>query len=267
MNTTAIRRQTVRIAALGAIVAASALGAYAMQSSPARATVAVPAPALHFAPAPIKPGTPAVPTCSKPAPTSPAGYAAMFAALPAQQWGAGDVSISVQVGSRSVWLYGDTLSTGRFVHSTAVTQDRGCLHVSNGGAQLLPNDDASHIYWIESAAATRGGLAITARSIHLTGSGVWAFADAGFSRTAIVGLSAAGDLTFDHWLAPVISPAPNPGPMYSFGDGNAHHFGYARHTHVEAHLANGQILVTTCQNWDDRYPTFAEYRPIFSSQP
>ena len=69
-----------------------------------------------------------------------------------EQWGAADVSISVQLlDGRALWLYGDTFSTKRFVHSTAIVQDRGCLHVANAGDQLLPNDDDTHIYWIHDA--------------------------------------------------------------------------------------------------------------------
>jgi hypothetical protein len=61
-------------------------------------------------------------SCAKKAPTSAARYAALFAALPVKEWGAADGSISVKVAARSVWFYGDTFSTGRFLHSTAITQ-------------------------------------------------------------------------------------------------------------------------------------------------
>jgi hypothetical protein len=201
--------------------------------------------------------------CSKPAPSTAAGFATMFGQLPVQQWAAADVSISVPIAAhRSVWLYGDTFSTGRFVHSTAITQTGGCLHVSHAGAQLLPNDDAQHIYWINSATPRTGGLAIVARAITLTpGGGVWGFRDGGYSRTAYASVSAAGDVTFVRWIAKTISTAPNPGPLYSFGP---HHFGYARHTHPEFHLTSGEMLVTTCQNWDNGLHPAADYRPIFS---
>jgi hypothetical protein len=200
--------------------------------------------------------------CTKPAPTTAKGYAAMFAAVPTSQWGAGDVSISVPLAERSVWLYGDTFSAGRFVHSTAIVQDRGCLHVSHGGAQLLPNDDARHIYWIDSATGHGSTLTIQARAITLTGTGAWAFRDGGHTRTASASVSAAGDVSFVRWTADHESPAPNPGPMYPYGP---HHFGYGRHIHPEARLASGRVLVTVSQNWDDGvlHP-FADYRPIFS---
>jgi hypothetical protein len=110
----------------------------------------------------------------------------MFAALAITVWGAADGSISVKVGATSVWLYGDTFSTGRFVLSTAIAQDHGCLHVSHGGAQLLPNDNATHIYWIKSAVAvspTR--VDVRARTVTLTGTRPWAFKNGGFDRAAV----------------------------------------------------------------------------------
>jgi hypothetical protein len=208
---------------------------------------------------------PAPASCVKKAPPTAAGYAAMFAALPITVWGAADGSISVKVGARSGWLYGDTFSTGRFAHSTAITQDHGCLHVSHGGAQLLPNDNATHIYWIESAVAvspTR--VDVRARTITLTGTKAWAFKDGGFDRTAVTQLNAAGDLTFAYWGAKAATPVPDPGPMYLYGP---HHFGYGRRTHPELKLAGGRMLVTTAQNWDDGvlHPT-ATYRPLFTER-
>jgi hypothetical protein len=203
--------------------------------------------------------------CAKKAPSKAAGYAAMFAALPTRVWGAADVSISVKVGARSVWLFGDTFSDGRIAHSTAVIQDRGCLHVSDGGAQLLPNDDARHIYWIQSAVAVSATrVDVRARAITLTGTRAWAFKDGGFDRIAITRLNRAGDLTFVRWGAKVATPVPDPGPMYVYGP---HHFGYGRSTHPELKLASGRMLVTTCQNWDDgvlRGP--AAYRTVFNER-
>ena len=204
-------------------------------------------------------------SCTKKAPVKALGYAAMFAALPTRVWGAADVSISVKVGTRSVWLFGDTFSDGRLAHSTAITQDRGCLHVSHGGAQLLPNDDARHIYWIQSAVAVSATrVDVRARTITLTGTSAWAFRDGGFDRIAVTRLNRAGDLTFAYWGAKVATPVPDPGPMYVYGP---HHFGYGRRTHPELKLASGRMLVTTCQNWDDgvlRRP--AAYRTFFTER-
>lgn len=208
---------------------------------------------------------PSVSVCHKPAPTSADGYAAMFAALPVSEWGAADVAISVPLGRRSVWLFGDTLSTRRFVHSTAIIQDKGCLHVSHAGAQLLPDDDPAHIYWIISARAVDStSLAVLARAITLVGKGAWDFRDGGHSRTAHVDVDAQGDASFIRWVSDKNCAAPDPGAMYRIDD-RPHHFGYARNTHPEAHLASGRTLVTTCQNWDDGMPhPFADYRPIFT---
>ncbi len=203
--------------------------------------------------------------CGKRAPGTAAGYAAMFAALPVKAWGAADVAASIKMGTRSVWLFGDTFSTGRFAHSTAVTQNRGCLHVSHGGAQLLPNDNRTHIYWIESAVAVSATrLDIRARTITLTGTGAWAFKDGGFSRVAVTRLNAAGDLTFSAWKPKFAAPVPDPGPMYVYGP---HHFGYGQRTHPELKLTRGTMLVTTGQNWDDgvlRPP--AAYRMTFTER-
>lgn len=205
--------------------------------------------------------------CSRPAPATAKGYAAMFAALPVAQWGAGDVSLSVPLrGGADVWLYGDTFSAGRFVHSTAIVQRGGCLHVSHAGAQLLPNDDERHIYWIDSAMAHDHGLLINARAITLTGLGAWDFHDGGHTRTAYATVSSAGDVTFVRWTADRRGQAPDAGPMLHL-DNRPHHFGYGRRAHPEVRLADGRILVTTCQNYDDGilHP-FADYRPIFSEQ-
>ena len=201
--------------------------------------------------------------CATLAPDSARGYAALWDTIPASQWGAADLSISVPLADgRVVWLYGDTMSAGRFVHSTAITQDAGCVHVSHAGAQLLPDDDAQHIYWIQSAAATEDGLAITARSVVLTGSGVWGFRDGGFSRIATVRVDASGDVTFATWGPKITSKAPNPGSLYPL-PGKCH-FGYSKQTHPQAALASGKTLVTMAQNWDCGQHPLSAYRPLWS---
>lgn len=210
--------------------------------------------------------------CPVPAPSSAAGFTALWDTLPLEQWGAGDIGLSVPVGAdRSVWLYGDTWEAhpNGFVHSTAITQTGGCLHVSHAGAQVLPNDDATHIYWVHDARPTFGGLLIRARSIALTGTGPWDFRDNGYWRTALAWLSPAGDLTFARWATgPVYSPAPDPGPMIDCeapAPPVPHHYCYDRFSHPEYRLADGNLLVTTSQNWDDAtWHGFDAYRPIFS---
>lgn len=224
--------------------------------------------------------------CTAPAPSTAAGYARLFARVPTAQWGAADLALTVPVGGRSVWLFGDTFSggpdgTGRFVHSTAIVQHRGCLHVSRQGAQLLPDDRVelrptrahpSRIYWITSGRArTATSLEITARSIVVFGTGAWDFRDGGVSRTALVRLGRSGDLTFHGWIRSERTPPPDAGPLINCDAPKAprpHHFCYARHEHPELRLAGGRILVTIAQNWDDgtlhRYP---DYRPLFRAEP
>jgi hypothetical protein len=252
----------LKAAATAAAVAVLAIGASALTHGAPAAQPAAAHPAATAATVALLRRTEPV-SCIKKAPTTTAGYTAMFAALPTALWGAADGAESLKVGARSVWFFGDTASTGRFVHSTAITQAGGCLHVSHGGAQLLPNDNPSHIYWIESAravSATR--VDVTARTVTLTGTGGWDFADGGYDRTAVTSLNATGDLTFSRWGPKVASPVPNPGPMYVYGP---HHFGYGRHTHPELPLASHKMLVSTNQNWDDGHVhPYSAYRTLFT---
>jgi hypothetical protein len=228
---------------------------------------------------------PAPAGCSKLAPVTVSGYSSMFAGIDQAVWGAADGALSLQVGAVSVWLFGDTFSSGpdgrgRFVHSTAITQDGGCLHVSHQGAQLLPNGRTelaptavhpSLIYWIEGGRVTGPStLEIAARAVRLVGTGPWDFRDAGYTRIAAVSLNAAGDLTFLRWIARFVRPAIDPGPMINCdapAPPQPHHFCYGRHAHPELHLADGRTLVTVSQNWDDgiRHP-FPDYRPVFSER-
>lgn len=222
--------------------------------------------AHHGAPMIATAATPAAPRCATSAPSTAAGYTAMFAGLDQREFGAADVGLSVVLsGGRSVWLFGDTFSTGRFVHSSAIVQDGGCLHVSNGGAQLLPNDDARHIYWVFAAEAVGGDAALVwGRSVTLTGKGPWDFEDGGAYRGYLVQFDATGDATILHKGPKVKSPAPDPGPMVMLGD---HHFGYSIKAHPEARLASGKVLTSMAQNWDDGvlHPT-EDYRLIFSEK-
>jgi hypothetical protein len=224
--------------------------------------------------------------CTRPAPDTAAGYTAMFAALDTREWGGADIAVSVPVGGRSVWLFGDTLSSGldgrgRFVHSTAITQQAGCLHVSHAGAQLLPDEhqvavptraDPSRIYWIQSGAAVGPDtLTVTARAIDIVGTGPWDFRDGGASRTALATVDEAGDVTFVRWLATAAGPAPDPGPMIDCEAPRLpapHHICYGRRGHPELSLAGGHTLVTVSQNWDDGvlHPLH-DYQPVFSASP
>lgn len=234
--------------------------------------------------------------CSAPAPTTAAGYATLFGLLPTREWAAGDDGITVPFGRRSIWLFGDTFSARPrgFVHSTAIVQTGGCLHVSHAGDQVLPDDaDTSaqvaghtavihHIYWIETGHpidATH--MAITARAMRLVPHwdanqhklvyGQWDFHDGGFDRTALVSVSTVRDLTFVRWTAEAHTPPPNPGSMLNCdapAPAQPGHFCYARHVHPELRLSAGQVLVTTSQGWDDgRLHPFGDYRLIFTATP
>jgi hypothetical protein len=199
--------------------------------------------------------------CVAPAPTTARGYTALWAKLPVAQWGGGDVSISVKLGTRTVWLYGDTLSTGRFVHSSAIIQHGGCLHVSHGGAQLLPNMGTTW-YWVARASAySPSSVKILAESVHRTGVGPWDFIT-GQSRYALASLNGAGDLTFTRWLT---SSATTPKPTGTLIRVSAGHVEYGQVVHRDIRLADGRYLLTTCQNWDDgRLHAPRAYAPLFS---
>ena len=203
-------------------------------------------------------------------PTTAKVYANLWAKIPTSQWGAADVSVSVRMPDRRVvWLYGDTASTTRFVHSTAIVQNGSCLRVSHGGAQLIPNDDDRHIYWLQGGRPVSGStypkgtnLALKARSVEITDpTNPWGFADGGFSRTACMHVDAAGNVTFLQWGAKDYSPAPYNGPGVTF---EPHHFGYSIQFHPWARLASGKVLTTMAQNYDDGIlRPFSAYKPIW----
>lgn len=206
------------------------------------------------------------PSCRIPAPDSARGYATMFAQVDPSQWGAADVGISVPLSDgRAVWLYGDTWSShgaGRFVHSTAITQDRGCLRVSNGGAQLLPDGDGVW-WWVEAGIEVRPGvLHITAEQQRSTGgSGMWAFEYTGITSTAEATVDRRGDVTFQRWVSHDQRPAADPGEMIFLG---GPHFAYSVREHPEARLASGLTLWTAAQGWDDgTLHRFEDYAFLF----
>ena len=211
-------------------------------------------------------------SCHRPAPTSAAGYAAQFAHLDPTQWGGGDGALTVRLGRRTVWLFADTLSIGRFVHSSAVVQDGGCLHVSHAGAQLLPDEPTGtgrpRIFWVHSARPLGPDtIAVTARAIDLVGTGPWDFRDAGYFRTALVSVDGHGDATFHQWLARTTSAPPDPGPLIDCeapAPPAPHHLCYGELRHPQLRLAGGRVLVTVSQNWDDGVlRPLVEYQPLF----
>ena len=211
-------------------------------------------------------------------PSSAREYAAMWASLPVDQWGAGDVSLSVPLGDgRVVWLYGDTMSTSRFVHSSAIVQTGWALHVSRRGAQILPDEAPAggrHVwYWIEAARTVGPGLLeVTAGQISGGSAGVWDFhRTRAASRLALVAIDPAGDLDFVRWLRWV----PQPHVANRMTVLGAHHFTYLEKAHPEAQLASGRILWTASQNWDgpagpqlrtDGSIDFTAYRPIWTER-
>lgn len=218
------------------------------------------------------------------APTTVDGYRAMFAKVPVSQWGGADVSISTKLrDGRRVWLYGDTLSGNNgFVHSTALTQSGGTLHVSAGGKQVLPNaKDANGrtiIFWVEQAKQQASGdLLITAAPVTLTGTGLFDFhRDPTRSRQALVAINSAGDLTFKKWVRYIHRPLltidgedAHPAP-----DGKVGHWYYSYVIH-DIRLADGTWLETNAQNWEDGFSDahrnpdgslrYTDWRPVFSS--
>jgi hypothetical protein len=256
------------LALLGFSLFAATMAAEELRSPQSHAKsspVSVPAQDVKVAQKPVQP------RCALPTPNTAAGFTKLFASVDPQAWGAADGALSIPLrDGRSVWLYGDTFSyRNGFVHSTAIVQDKGCLHVNNGGKQLVPNVDTTHIFWIDpqygfEPPARDGELLIVARAVTLTGKCVWCFKDGGYSEYLDLQVDAAGDVHVLGVLKHQKLPVPDPGPMYMYGK---HHFGYNRLTHPEFKMASGKHLVTTCQNWDDGvlHP-FKDYRPIFTEE-
>jgi len=262
-----ISRLALGVGLIGGVVLALAVS---LVARPAGAGVG---PHRPVAP-PASASTLALSTCQRPAPTTAAGYGTLFADLDPAQWGGGDGALTITLGRRTVWLFADTLSVGRFVHSSAIVQDGGCLHVSHGGAQLLPDEPSvtgrPRIFWVHSARAARpDAIAVTARAIDLVGNGPWDFRDAGYFRTALVTVDDHGDVTFARWLDRRQSAPPDPGPLLDCetpAPPTPHHLCYGQHRHPALRLAGGRMLVTVSQNWDDGVPRpLVQYQPLFRS--
>jgi hypothetical protein len=144
-------------------------------------------------------------TCTAPTPTTAAGFKALLGTLPASQWEGADDSISVRLADgRVVWVYADTISAvaPTFVHSTAIVQSYGCLHVANSGAQLLPNAADGSFYWPSAAVpfCNTGGcyLLVAAEQVMADNS------PAGFhvvgSAAALVKTPTGADPVFYRWV-------------------------------------------------------------------
>jgi len=229
-------------------------------------------PDVQMPPAPTPQVTVTVPApspiqtqrCAQEAPDTAKGFDAMFRSLPQEQWGAADVGISVALpDGRSVWLWGDTMSTSRFVHSTAIVQDGGCLHVSNDGAQLLP-DDGEKYYWIEAAEARgESTLWIWAEEIVEDKKAEWGFRYTGYNRVAEVMVDQAGDVSFVGWIGRVKRAlAANVEDLKILENGQ---IAYSPRLHPEFTLASGKVLKTEARNWTDgQIHSMDTYRPVFT---
>jgi hypothetical protein len=213
----------------------------------------------------------------------------MFAHVPTAQWGGADVAISVRVDSMVVWLWGDTISAvrswqpyhGRYVHSTAITQQGGCLHVSHGGAQLLPDSPDGTWYWIASAAASGPHrMRITADRVRRSGAGYWGFKIVG-RRTATAVVDGEGDVTFRSWTGKPVPVQhivrkdgvyqPWSATVSEIASGRilvsdlphaAHRFSYAPSVHPELRLTGGRTLLTVCRSATPLH-AYADYRSLF----
>lgn len=215
-----------------------------------------------------------------PEPMTLRGYERMFDQVSVDEWGGGDVSVSGRLpDGRIVWLYGDTLSFDNgFVHSTAIVQDGGNLHVSNGGKQVLPDDPKSggreHIYWVETMKVlSKNRIQVTAQQTSIGTASVWDFKRArAESRTATLRVTPAGDVVFEKWTGWVAAPVL-PDEFIILGP---NHFTYQPVIHEHIRLANGQYLKTVAQNWDDDFEdhvgpdgkmTLKDWRPLYSQVP
>lgn len=239
-----IRKVIVAIGALaaaaGILFGGAAVGHGGDHQSPAPVSVAaqrvVPGTVLHAR-----------------APSTADGYAAMWRSLDPAEWGGADVSLSVDLpDGRRVWLYGDTLSGNNgFVHSTAIIQDGGALHVSAGGRQLLPNDDDHHIYWVESAHSLGGNqVAVDAAPMTIGSKSVWDFQRSRpEARRAVVAVDAAGDASFVRWDGWV----PGHPPKSDLQVLGPNHYRYGELAHPSIKLAGGKVLYTASQNWDNDF--------------
>lgn len=231
-------------------------------------------------------GVTGIATLNVPAPTTAAGYTRMFAQVDPNQWGGADVSISVPMSAtRSVWLYGDTLSGYHgMVNSTAITQDGGTLHVSQGGNRLLPQADNDSqgrkvVYWIEAAHKVGPNtISVTAGPTWVSNSGQsgmgWGRHTAK-SRTGLLHVDANGDVTFERWTG-WTQEVKNGNGWLGTKDGAPFEkegvVWYGKESHPEAHLASGKTLVTICRNsltparHADGSTDYTAYRPVYLEQ-
>lgn len=215
------------------------------------------------------------PPAPRPAPTTAAGFNQMWEQVSVDQWGAADVAESVPLkDGRSVWLFGDTMSRyNGFVHSTAITQDGGNLHVSNNGKQLLPNDPSTeagrkNIYWIEEGKAVGDStIEVTAKPMSVGDANVWDFKERDTrSRVAVVTIDDTGDATFVKWKG----YTPSPDQYQDLTEDRPGHYTYQRRAHPQFAMDSGKVLMGNSQNWSEPKKTeigeidYLAYRPVFT---
>lgn len=209
-----------------------------------------------------------------PAPDTAKGYQKMWNKLDQKEWGSADVSLSVPLGDgRVVWLYGDTTSENNgFVHSTAITQTGGRLHVSSGGAQLIPNDDAmgdrDSIYWIQDGTPVgKNQIHVIAAPMSVGKGGVWDFKRRSMlDRMGLLKVDENGDVHFVKWLRWVTAPR-----MFADLKKVDNKLTYENRAHPEAKLKSHKVLMTVNQNNADGHfvynadgtINFKTNRPIF----
>jgi hypothetical protein len=281
--TTHLKRGALGLAAAAVVVLGSLAGGQVVADllTPDAAAQTAPTDQAQKA----KTGTTAEPTGleamrATPEPTTVRGYQRMFDQVSVNEWGGADVSISDRLpDGRIVWLYGDTLSADNgFVNSTAIVQDGGNLHVSRGGAQVLPGepkvDGRKRIYWIETMKVIgKNRISVTAMPMSIGTSSVWDFQRwRAESRQATLRVTPAGDVIFEKWTGWVTAPVL-PDEFIILGP---NHFTYQPVIHEHIRLESGQYLKTVSQNWDDDFEDhvgpdgkmqFKDWRPIFSQVP
>ena len=209
-------------------------------------------------------------------------WGALFHSLPTDEWGGGDVSVSVRLASgRRLWMYGDTLSRRNvFVHSSAIVTDARSIEVANGGQQILPVepvvDGRRTVYWTETLTPLEGEYVLvttTPVSLNVRSLGSWDFhrVDAR-SRQGLLHVDAVGDVHFLGWVGWV--PRPDIGTdSEDFASPRPGHYTYGAFVHA-IRLRNGSFLRTRNNNYagldrriPDGSPRYEMWRPSFEVSP
>lgn len=226
-------------------------------------------------------------TCSTPTPTSASGYNYLFNHLDPNYWGGADGGFSLKLpNGLVVWLFSDTMSyKNGFVHNSAIVQDKGCLHVSYNGRQLLPNDASNLIYWIDkvSLIPNTNYIAVRAQQVKIGTSGGWDFSQTGVYKTAKMHVTSYQNVYFDGWIKTEIDALPTQlaytktlmqnrvyknGVAITYPDSAAlattdGSYSYNPQVHPWAKLSSGKLLLSVCYNNSNSLRDFSLYRPKF----